>query len=39
MKTNSGKGVNRPTAVAIRFLRCVEQRTGKDRVRNEKVQR
>jgi hypothetical protein len=37
MKTNSGNGVSRPTAAATRFLRSVEQRTVKDRIRNENV--
>jgi hypothetical protein len=35
--TNSGHG--RPTAAALRIFRPVEQRTGKDRIRNESVQR
>ena len=39
MKTISGNGVSRPTGAATRFLRSVEQGTGKDRVRNENVQR
>jgi hypothetical protein len=39
MKTISGNGVSRPTAVVIKCLRSEEHRTGKDRVRNGNVQR
>jgi hypothetical protein len=39
MITNSGHGISRPTAAAVMYFRFVEQRTGKNRVRHENVQR